>query len=307
MKKKLKIKNKQKQKQKQSIIVNINNSRKSISKPREKKPAALPQQPSIIPQPIYIPQITYAPPERQPFREESVKPPVFNPSPPVYNPPSIVPQQVQPSISSSLSSSIPSYDVTFGTIVSDDDSSISTKGTLQDPRGFNGTPADKSRTFMHQPTTLPPKLLLTSKKYLEDRLIYNERNFGNESPFSEEEYKLPSALEREIRPINQQTPNNLLSPFDEEVYDNNVLANEFGGVAAPFTENSRYAELDESEKQPRLRKVAKPNIRCTAITKSGTQCQNTRQLPNSLFCGIHSRFEPNEMLMRSDNRKVYPM
>lgn len=74
MKKKTKMKNKQKQKQRQSIIVNIDNSRKSIKRDkRQSQSRQQQQQPSVIPQPIYIPQFNYtAPPQPQVFRQEPV-------------------------------------------------------------------------------------------------------------------------------------------------------------------------------------------------------------------------------------------
>ena len=335
MKKKMKLKNKQKQKQKQkqSVIVNIDNSRKSISKPREKKSASVQQQPSIIPQPIYIPQITYAPPERPPFREEPVRPPVFNPNPPIYNPPPIVPQQVQPTSSlssisssyfssnnsipsyvSSSNNSIPSY-VTFGTIVNDDDSSILTsKPPEQEVRDFNfmdETPSERRKNNF-TPKTIPSQTMLTAKKYLDEnntkiKLIYNERDFGNDnSPFAQEEYNIPSALDKEIRPINQETPNNFPSPLNDSS-ESNLLVNNFGGVAAPLSpDNSKVVKVDELDKAPRMRTVPKSSDRCAAITKNGSQCQNRRQF-NSQFCGTHSRYGiPEEFIRRSD-RKVYPL
>jgi hypothetical protein len=89
-KSKMKSKQKQKQKQKQSVVINIDNSRRSIK--RDKKESQPKQQPTIIPQPIYVPQFNYAPPpqpqvpERQAFseadrrfRQEPERRPVFNP------------------------------------------------------------------------------------------------------------------------------------------------------------------------------------------------------------------------------------
>jgi hypothetical protein len=98
-KSKMKSKQKQKQKQKQSVVINIDNSRKSIK--RDKKESQPKQQPTIIPQPIYVPQYNYTPPpqpqvpERQAFRQEPERRPVFNPEPsPVpSNPPPIIPLQ----------------------------------------------------------------------------------------------------------------------------------------------------------------------------------------------------------------------
>lgn len=98
-KSKMKSKQKQKQKQKQSVVINIDNSRKSIK--RDKKESQPKQQPSIIPQPIYVPQFNYAPPpqpqvpERQAFRQEPERRPVFNPEPSLVpsNPPPIIPLQ----------------------------------------------------------------------------------------------------------------------------------------------------------------------------------------------------------------------
>ena len=106
-----KNKQKQKQKQKQSIVVNIDNSRKTVAKPQNKKETQQQQQPTrtapqIIPQPIYVPQYT-PPPERPPLREEPARQqPVFNINPPTYNAPvfnaptyntpPLVPQQAPP-------------------------------------------------------------------------------------------------------------------------------------------------------------------------------------------------------------------
>lgn len=89
---KTKNKNKQRQKQKQSVVVNIDNSRKTVAKNKGEKQQAK-ASPSIIPQPIYVPQ--YAPQSfqqnqpaqgvPQPFRAEPTRPTVFNPSGSVFN------------------------------------------------------------------------------------------------------------------------------------------------------------------------------------------------------------------------------
>lgn len=86
---KTKNKNKQRQKQKQSVVVNIDNSRKTVAKNKGEKQQGK-ASPSIIPQPIYVPQ--YAPqsfqqnqPATQPFRAEPTRPTVFNPSGSVFN------------------------------------------------------------------------------------------------------------------------------------------------------------------------------------------------------------------------------
>jgi hypothetical protein len=65
-----KLKQKQKQKQKQTVIVNIDNSKKTARrKPSKGTSQPKEPQPTIIPQPIYIPQYNYpAPP---PFRTET--------------------------------------------------------------------------------------------------------------------------------------------------------------------------------------------------------------------------------------------
>jgi len=85
-----KLKQKQKQKQKQTVIVNIDNSKKVVRRKPSKGTSQPNQpQPTIIPQPIYIPQYNYpAPPvfqqpqpERKPFSTEPEKPSGFQPNP----------------------------------------------------------------------------------------------------------------------------------------------------------------------------------------------------------------------------------
>jgi hypothetical protein len=86
-----KLKQKQKQKQKQTVIVNIDNSKKTARRKPSKGTSQPKQpQPTIIPQPIYIPQYNYpAPPpvfqqpqpERKPFSTEPEKPSGFQPNP----------------------------------------------------------------------------------------------------------------------------------------------------------------------------------------------------------------------------------
>lgn len=84
MKKRFKNKQKQKQKQKQSIVVNIDNSRKSVKRGGGQRKQHQ-QQPTIIPQPIYIPQAQ--PQYNFPPPYAHSNPPVFNANPPNSNPP----------------------------------------------------------------------------------------------------------------------------------------------------------------------------------------------------------------------------
>lgn len=81
---------KQKQKQKQTVIVNIDNSKK-VTRRKSSKRTSQPKQtqPTIIPQPIYIPQYNYqqppffqqSQPERKAFNTEPEKPSGFQPNP----------------------------------------------------------------------------------------------------------------------------------------------------------------------------------------------------------------------------------
>jgi hypothetical protein len=287
---KLKLKNKQKQKQKQSVIVNIDNSRKTLARNKKPQSSQQNQSPSIIPQPIYVPQYSYAPPpfgNQQPFRQEPEKAQAFNPVP-INNPSPLVPQQIQPSLNNnnsyydnnsyynnsdvSLSSTIPSYMKPISII---DDDTISTISTPDIPeakpiyqeRNFNfmnETPEDRIKASITQPKTLPPQTLLTAKKYLDEKLIYNNNNsIGNRPSFeSEESYKIPSALEKEIKPVNEITP---------------PMVNDFGGVSANYD--------DEYIRTP------KSNVRtCQEINKTGISKGQVCGRPlkgNTEFCGYH--------------------
>lgn len=351
MKKKTKVKNKQqkqlkqKQKQKQSVVVNIDNSRKTIArkKPDENKQQQ-PKAPSVIPQPIYIPQYASQPfaQERPPFRQEPVSnTPAFNPNPPVYNPPPLVPQQINPvsssastlsSISSSSSSRnyggngdddisvvslfsntypVPAYGSGYASynsnnytpergasLVNSNDNFMTAKRPESEERSFNfmGESSMESRRFIPPPP--PPSRSLTATTNQDEILMSNDRNIDYSSGLMrEEEYRIPSALEKEIRPLNKHTP----SPFDDAIDDYPMLVNELGGISAPFSpENSTNVNVHNSGNARRIRQFAQTSDRCVAMTQAGNQCQNRHQ-PNSMFCGIHRRFAliPDEYTMGS--------
>ena len=279
LKLKLKNKNKNKQKQKQSVIVNIDNSRKTLARNKKPQSSQQNQSPSIIPQPIYVPQYSYAPPpfgNQQPFRQEPEKAQTFNPVP-INNPSPLVPQQIQPNLNNnsyynnsdvSVSSTIPSY-VTFGKIIDDTDdddiSTLSARQPIYEERNFNfmdETPEDRIKASITQPKTLPPQTLLTAKKYLDEKLIYNNNSIGNRPSFeSEETYKIPSALEKEIKPVNENSP----------------MVNDYGGVSANYD--------DEYIRTP------KSNVRtCQEINKTGISKGQVCGRPlkgNTEFCGYH--------------------
>lgn len=269
MKKKTKLKYKQKQKQnqkqqkqKQSIVVNIDNSRKSISKPREKRQ----QQ-----QPTYIPQISY---ERPVFREEPVRPPVFNINPPAYNPPQLLPQQVSPQAEPSqltieqirnarlkaiINQTIqkpPSKSVGFQT----DTPSFASQGFQTD------TPSNTQRNFIPEPATPPPSSLVTAKKELEKINNTPHSTFGRDA-FDNQADTMDFRLPFLLPPANEDSTRDIYNTSQT-----NITADDISTTEIPDTPPPRRETF------------------CAEIIKTGAkkgQPCGRKCLPNSNFCGLH--------------------
>ena len=258
---KLKNKQKQKQKQKQSIIVNIDNSRKTAK--RDGKQSQQPKQPSVIPQPIYIPSFNYALPPPAPFREEPVRPPVFNPATVAYNPPApalapapvrrplplvpvinnpapIVPQQVQPVVP------------------------VANTPLM--------TPQPKQKSFVPQPLIPPPAQLVSSKGLVKEMVNKPSHSTFGKSPFYNEDedtndYRLP------FMPFNNndEITNDMYEPQQN-------ISN--------YDDDEIMRPLEIPDTPPTINNVKT----CPEIIQSGLrkgQVCGKKCILNSPFCGIH--------------------
>lgn len=303
MKKKSKMKNnkqKQKQKQKQSIVVNIDNSRKTVARPR-KSTAMQQKQPSIIPQPIYVPQITYAPPERTSFREEPTKPPVFNPAPPSYNPPQLVPQQVQPTQLTTDQIRQARMKMLLNQEIENPPSSSSSiasnAGFAHAPNRFdhnNSSSSISSKSVFgndNPPTTT--SLSSSSQNYFQtsDILNSNERELGGNAGIEEEQMVFPSALEKEIASVHSSKPFTYDDAFENNEdtipFPNEINSNKEPPAPVQQTSNNRAPNPSTTT--------------CRAIIQSGARKGKVcgrKTIPNSLFCGHHKQ---------TDIRMIRPM
>ena len=165
-KSKMKSKQKQKQKQKQSVVINIDNSRKSIKRDKkESQPKQ--QQPTIIPQPIYVPQFNYTPPpqpqvpERQAFRQEPERSPAFNPQP--------LTQQINPATPNinMLRTRRNRYFAGSDEMEPENLSNIVVSSTPQQERSFVTNPPVETNKKHFSPASNPPSLLVSSLKKVE--------------------------------------------------------------------------------------------------------------------------------------------
>lgn len=307
MKKKTKMKNKQKQKQKQkqSVIVNIDNSRNSVARKQQQSQSQKPQQqPTIIPQPIYIPQ--YVPPERPTFREQPEKAPVFNINPPIYNPPvynppiqqapvysapvfsapvynnppPLVPQQVQPNIPQQpekiiIEDAQPFEIEPVKRKKKERAFAAPPPPTEEPPFRMNTPPLERNRKMMAtEPVSKPPPSLVTAKKEAE--------RINNPSQM----------LGRVVRQVTLD---------DDELYNplNPLLDNI---VSAQKSETVLPEYKDSGDRNRRVRIPPDSSRRCQATTAGGYQCSN-KALDGQMYCGIHQRSRN----IRASNRKVFPM
>lgn len=261
-KSKMKSKQKQKQKQKQSVVINIDNSRKSIK--RDKKESQPKQQPTIIPQPIYVPQYNYTPPpqpqvpERQAFseadrrfRQEPERRPVFNPEPsPVpsskaplpLDPAPIIPLQ---QINSSSEAVIPL-----------------TPAPLPERTFVTTQPAER-KAFVSSAIS-PSRDTLTPANPVNEILNNpsSRTQFSDSGYFNEDDTASEAAL-LDIIMRNQQQP-------EEEEY---IVSN-------PTRKKGRPAR---KQGQP------EPLQLCQAIKKDGNQCKISA-LPGKIYCGHHRTY-----------------
>lgn len=250
MKRKNKNKQKQKQKQKQSIIVNIDNSRKSVKRGSGQKQQQ--QQPTIIPQPIYIPQQYNIPP---PFAHTNApvfnanpptnNPPVFDSNPPTNNPPVFdanppsTPQRasIQP-LQTPMTMPLP--------VLPETDSEI------EDIRPVVRRKPRARKANVPEPETVPPAELLKSA----------EKSAGFQST--------PALPSQPLRQPEQRTLFESVMQADDE--DTTQLA-------PIFTRPQTRQRTAESEPEPVT------DGRCKAITQKGTRC--THKARANGYCGVH--------------------
>lgn len=249
-KSKMKSKQKQKQKQKQSVVINIDNSRKSIK--RDKKESQPKQQPTIIPQPIYVPQFNYTPPpqpqvpERQAFseadrrfRQEPERRPLFNPEPSLVpsNPAPIIPLQ---QINSNSEAVIPL-----------------TPAPLPERKFVTMQPAvsDKRKAFVSSAVAAPSSTLTPISPVRE---TLNNPSHG--TPFSDSGY-----FRQEDDTGSEDALNMLVRQSEEE-------------------EEEEYIIDKTKTKKPTKRPYG--GLRCEAIQKNGAVCGRP-VLGGSIYCGIH--------------------
>lgn len=249
-KSKMKSKQKQKQKQKQSVVINIDNSRKSIK--RDKKESQPKQQPTIIPQPIYVPQFNYSPPpqpqvpERQAFseadrrfRQEPERRPVFNPEPsPVpSNPAPIIPLQ---QINSSSEAVIPL-----------------TPAPLPERTFVTAQPTER-KAFVSS-AIAPSRNTLTPSNPVNENINNpsHATQFGDSGYFRQED--------------DTASEDALL----------NILLRKQPGEG----EESKSKSRGKSKKQP------SEELRCEAIQKNGAVCGRRITDGYSIYCGIHNKIK----------------